>query len=241
MKTRRSIVVIDGFYRDAQAVRNYALRQQYYAPYQEMKDVREGRQKATWYSSYFRRFDECPFKSSAWLVDALGQAVGESLDMAHWRGSFPVDDDSKPLPDQCEGTRTCLWNCAFHVKPENGQQVGEGVHNHVTDSWNSVGPEGWSGIIYLDPKAPLDGGLHLWRNTDLINDYDWMTPAENWQLLDSFGNLFNRLILVRGDVPHSGAGGWGDRLENGRMYQTFFFRTALRQTLWPVSVPAIGA
>jgi hypothetical protein len=161
--------------------------------------------------------------------------------MEHWRDSFPVDDHSKPLPSLCEGTRTCLWNCSFHVKPENGQQVGDGVHNHVTDSWNSVGPEGWSGIIYLDPKAPLQGGLHLWRNTDPMNNYDWMTPAKNWQLLDSFGNLFNRLILVRGDVPHSGAGGWGDSLENGRMYQTFFFRTLPRQTVWPVSLPVIGA
>jgi hypothetical protein len=37
--------------------------------------------------------------------------------------------------------------------------------------------------------------------------FDWMTPAENWQLVDSFGNVFNRLILVRGDVPHSRADG----------------------------------
>jgi hypothetical protein len=126
------------------------------------------------------------------------------------------------------------------VKPDNGQQLGEGVHNHVVDGWNAVGPEGWAGLIYLAPNAPLEGGLHLWRNKEAIRTYDWMTPAENWELIDSVGNLFNRLILVRGDIPHSGAGGWGNSLDSGRMYQTFFFRTRTRQRLWPVSMPEIG-
>jgi hypothetical protein len=240
MTPRRSIVVIEGLYRDGQAVRNYALRQRYYTPYQDSEVVRSGQERPNWLASSFRRFEECPFKSSQRLIEALEYAVDERIDMEHWRAPFPVDAESNPLP--YSGPRpTCLWNCCFHVKPENGQQLGEGVHNHVTDQWNSVGPNGWTGLIYLTPAAPLDGGLHLWRNVEPMKNYDWMTPAENWQRIDSLGNLFNRLILVRGDIPHSGAGGWGDSLENGRMYQTFFFRTRFKQALWPVSMPEIGA
>jgi hypothetical protein len=240
MSSRRSIIVVEGFYRDAQAVRNYALRQPYYTPYQDLDAVESGIVQAKWWASWFRLFDECPFKSSKWLIDALEHAVGETIDMEHWRAPFPVDARSKPLPIAAGSNHGCLWNCCFHVKPENGQELGEGVHNHVTDGWNSVGPEGWAGLIYLTPKAPLDGGLHLWRNTQPLQNFDWMTSAENWDLIDSFGNFFNRLILVRGDIPHSGAGGWGNSLLTGRMYQTFFFRTAPRQTMWPVSVPEIG-
>ena len=55
-----------------------------------------------------------------------------------------------------------------------------------------------------------------------------MTGAENWRLTDTFANQFNRLTLVRGDHPHSGAGGWGHSVETGRMYQTFFFKTRPR-------------
>ncbi len=240
MKSRRSIIAVDGFYRDAQAVRNFALRQRYYTPYQDPDAVESGREPAKWWASWFRRFDECPFKSSTWLVDALERAVGETIDMEHWRAPFPVDDRSKPLPVSGSGEHGCLWNCCFHVKPDNGQQLGDGVHNHVTDSWNSVGPNGWAGLIYLTPDAPLDGGLHLWRNTEPLRNFDWMTPAENWELIDSVGNIFNRLVLVRGDIPHSGAAGWGDSLASGRMYQTFFFRTAPVRTIWPVSMPEIG-
>jgi hypothetical protein len=240
MKSRRTIVVIDGFYRDSQAVRNYALRQRYYLPYQDQEAIDSGRELPNWWASYFRRFDECPFKSSKWLIDALENAVDESIDMDHWRAPFAVDAGSKPLPVVPNGRQGCLWNCCFHVKPDNGQQLGDGIHNHVSDGWNSVGANGWAGLIYLSPAAPLSGGLHLWRNLEPLRNFDWMTPAENWQLIDSFGNLFNRLILVRGDVPHSGAGGWGNSLECGRMYQTFFFRTKPKQVLWPVSMPEIG-
>jgi hypothetical protein len=120
--------------------------------------------------------------------------------------------------------RSCFWNCCFHLKPETYQPLGEGVHNHVTDIWNSVGENGWAGLIYLSLNAQLDGGLKLWRNRNPARNYDWMTPRDNWEQVDDFGNVFNRLILTRGNVPHSGAAGWGTNLEDGRFYQTFFFK-----------------
>lgn len=240
MKSRRSIVVLDGLYGDPNAVREYALQQAYYTPYENEEAVREGQGRATWWASRFRRADECPFKSSDRLIATLEEAVGARIDIDHWRALFPVDDSSKPLSHSGDGVRSCLWNCCFHVKPDNGQQLGQGVHNHITDGWNAVGAQGWAGIVYLNSVAPLEGGLHLWRNIEPSHQYDWMTPSQNWELVDSFANLYNRLVLVRGDVPHSGAGGWGDRLDNGRMYQTFFFRTASERAPTPISVPGIG-
>jgi len=240
-RSRRSIVVLDGFYRDPDAVRAYALRQDFYLPYETDAEVADGRKRPTWWASVFQDAKTCPFKASAALRDVLERAVGEPLDTGHWEAGFPVDASGRPLPDAGTGPRGCLWNCCFHVKPDNGQRLGDGVHNHVTDSWNAVGPDGWAGIVYLDPDAPVTGGLHLWRNRDPEHRFDWMTPAADWRLVDTFGNVYNRLLLVRGDVPHSGAGGWGDRLENGRMYQTFFFRTRPRPADWSVAVPEVGA
>jgi hypothetical protein len=236
--SRRSIVVVDGFYVNPLAVRDYALRQSYYTPYEDQDEVEAGRVPATWWATHFRRADDCVFKSSRRLIHALERAVGEPVDLEHWRAPFPVDARSKPVLTQDGTLQTCLWNCCFHVKPDNGQRLGDGVHNHVTDQWNGVGSEGWAGIIYLSPDAPVQGGLHLWRNVNLDNQFDWMTHAENWELIDSLGNVFNRLLLVRGDVPHSGAGGWGTRLEEGRLYQTFFFRTEPAE-LDPVSIPSV--
>jgi hypothetical protein len=223
---RTDIIIVDDFYTDPDAVRRYALEQSYYYPYESDDDVRSGRRRPTWMASRFKAPEDCPFKSSQELIRTLETLVGEKIDLDHWNAGFPVAPDGKPSPRAADHPdRGCLWNCCFHSKPDNGQKLGGGVHNHVTDVWNGVTEDGWAGIVYLSPDAPLDGGLHLWRNRDQERRFDWMTPAENWELIDRLGNVPNRLLLARGDLPHSGAGGWGDSVETGRLYQTFFFRT----------------
>lgn len=216
---RKSIVVVDDFYDDLQAVREYALAEEWYSPYQQPGTP------PNWSATRFREASECPFKSSARLIQTLEDLTGDRIDMDDWKATFPTAADGRADLKPGERPPGTLWNCAFHFKPErNRQRVGEGVHNHVVDVWNGVGVDGWAGLIYLDPHAPLDGGLRIWRNVDPAHDFDWMTPPENWQLVDRFGNVANRLILHRGNLPHSGSAGWGTTPENGRLYQTFFFK-----------------
>jgi LPS sulfotransferase NodH len=231
---RTDVITVDNFYADPEAVRAYALAQEYYYPYQRDVDVRTGRRRASWLSSRFKSAAACPFKSSAALIAALEQVTGDSIDLEHWRLDFPTDAEGKPADDCRRHKRSCVWNCAFHLKPANNQKLGAGVHNHLTDGWNGVGVDGWAGLLYLTPDAPLSGGLKLWRNRSLENSFDWMTPAENWELVDDIGNVPNRLILARGNMPHSGAAGWGSTLEDGRLYQTFFFKVLPKQR--PASV-----
>jgi LPS sulfotransferase NodH len=223
---RTDVIIVDNFYANPEAVREYALKQDYCFPYQTEAEVAEGR-KVTWMSTRFRPAADCPFKSSAQLVEQLEQLTGDRIDIEHWNRDFPVTD-GKPRADHRSVSRSCLWNCAFHLKPATGQRLGQGVHNHVVDTWNGVGENGWSGLIYLNDDAPLRGGLKLWRNVDPAHNYDWMTPKENWELIDDLGNVANRLLLCRGSIPHSGAGGWGSTLTDGRLYQTFFFRVRPR-------------
>jgi hypothetical protein len=221
---RKSIIVVDNFYRRADEVRRNALASEFYYPYQSQTQVASG-MAPSWMSTVYQQAKECPFKSSETLLSTLEEITGEQIDREYWQRSFPLDLEGRPTAG-CEDdpTRGCLWNCTFHIKPETGQQLGEGVHNHVTDIWNSVGVNGWAGLIYLNRAAPLTGGLHLWQNRDPAHNFDWMTAPENWELRDSFANVYNRLILVRGDVPHSGADGWANSMDRGRLYQTFFFR-----------------
>jgi hypothetical protein len=228
MNARRSIIAVENFYSNPDAVREYALKQQYYFPYTRKSggapdnpedDIRY------WTTSWYKGHNECPFKSSAALVKRLENIVGERIDLDHWNARYPVNDRSKPLPSAPGSKNACLWHCSFHVKFDVNQKLGDGVHNHVTDVWNSVGANGWAGIIYLADQAPIEGGLNLWKNVDPAREFDWMSPAENWVHLDRFANIYNRLLLVRGNIPHSGANGWGKTVETGRMFQTFFFRT----------------
>ena len=234
---RTSIIIADNFYANFEAVRDYALKQEFYFPYQSQADVAAGRRRVTWMTSRFKSAAECPFKSSTDIIKRLEYLTGDRINLHDWNLDFPLTSEGKPRSDYKSVVRSCLWNCSFHVKPENGQELGEGVHNHVVDSWNSVGENGWTGLIYLNEDAPLRGGLKLWRNIDPAHNYDWMTPKEFWELIDDLGNVPNRLLLCRGSIPHSGARGWGSGLSDGRLYQTFFFRILARAPLDGILAP----
>jgi hypothetical protein len=221
----KDVIIVENFYKDPYKVREHALNElnnNCYFPYGDN----------TWKATKTKKSSECPFKSSPSLINSLNDITGEEIDLNIWNLDYPEHnskEDGVPNQDhpRWEGQlyKNAKWNCAFHLKPKTGQALGQGVHNHVTDIWNCVGEDGWVGLIYLNPKAPNDSGLFLWENYDINKNYDWMSPSENWKLIDSLGAVFNRLILCRGKKPHSGADGFSNLDEEGRLYQTFFFTT----------------
>ncbi len=218
MSMRRSIIVVENFYTDPDSVRDYALALQYYLPY-------EGLGLSYWQTSKYTPLHLCPYKSSPTIIKCLEDAVGEKIDMNHWNANYPVDENSQPITEHHDAKHACLWNGSFHAKINSGVSPSEVVHNHVTDVWNPCGSNGWAGIVYLNPIVNLKDGLNLWTNIDPNRQLDWMTPSNNWLLVDSLANIYNRLILCRANLPHSGANGFGDNIATARLYQTFFFRT----------------
>ena len=93
----------------------------------------------------------------------------------------------------------------------------------------------WAGVCYLTPDAPLSSGTGLFRhratgrNRPLSRDdkspyeaYDYT----KWDMVDRIGNVYNRLILYRGDFFHASLDYFGNNLQDGRLFQVFFFDTA---------------
>jgi hypothetical protein len=96
-------------------------------------------------------------------------------------------------------------------------------------SWLHQDETDWAGVCYLTPDAPLSAGTGLFRKKDksedksvFASDYYDMTK---WDLVDRIGNVYNRLILYRGDLYHTSLDYFGRDLETGRLFQTFFFNT----------------
>ena len=100
----------------------------------------------------------------------------------------------------------------------------------------------WAGVLYLTPDAPLsagtglfklkENGLRNWKNSDhteeenrnaLHNKYS--QDYTKWEMVDKIGNVYNRLVLYRGDLFHVSLDYFGDSKENGRLFQLFFFNT----------------
>ena len=95
------------------------------------------------------------------------------------------------------------------------------------DSYNT-----WAGVLYLTPDAPLSGGTGIIRykktgsmmedGTDLSGVTQDMTK---WELVDRVGNVYNRLVLYRGNNYHMSLDYFGKDKEDGRLFQLFFITT----------------
>lgn len=98
-----------------------------------------------------------------------------------------------------------------------------------TDGWNT-----WAAVCYLTPNAPVSAGTGLYRRkqTGLMTGTkdEFLESGEpqdktKWELVDTVGNVFNRLVLYRGDLWHVSHDYFGNSKENGRLFQLFFIST----------------
>lgn len=96
------------------------------------------------------------------------------------------------------------------------------------DSFNT-----WAAVCYLTPDAPLSSGTALYRYKETkeyfrsdnqaphLDGYDYT----KWEQTDYVANKYNRIVMYRGNMYHASLDYFGDSLQNGRLFQTFFFNT----------------
>lgn len=100
----------------------------------------------------------------------------------------------------------------------------------------------WAAIVYLTPDAPPESGTAFYRNkqskayhssqvdwsqnegNELFNGKTWLdgTPYE---MVDTVGNVFNRLVIFDGQLLHAGKDYFGWDRESSRLFHIFFFNT----------------
>ena len=101
----------------------------------------------------------------------------------------------------------------------------------------------WAGVLYLTPDAPLSGGTGLFRhkatglctlprfengdiNEELLSEiYEDAQDMTKWEMTDRIANVYNRLVIYRGDYFHASLDYFGKDIYDGRLFQTFFFNT----------------
>jgi hypothetical protein len=107
-------------------------------------------------------------------------------------------------------------------------------------SWIHADQTDWAAVLYLTPNAPLSAGTGLFKSKDnQSRGWDRKNPNQDplseysadyydmtkWELVDRLGNLYNRLVMYRGDLYHMSLDYFGRDLHTGRLFQTFFFNT----------------
>lgn len=219
---RSEIIIVDDFYPDPMKVRNYALSVKWQGPYDnvsgQLTPPTIPLEDDTWKTSSNDFIRNTVFNSEK-MIRVLESITNDEIDRESWF--------KRPAP----------WNSQFHVKMlddfqggynQDHQSTGQnGIHNHTHDPYNGTGANGWAAIVFLTPEFELSAGMFSWLPKGSVRDNPWtmLNSSNQFEPMDSLANRFNRLILGRGDLWHSGANGRGRTMEEGRMFQTFFFRT----------------
>lgn len=98
----------------------------------------------------------------------------------------------------------------------------------------------YAGIIYLTPDAPINCGTSFLRHKkyklrtgDIFSKQDWYDSLLNhnephldktpWEIVDSIGNIYNRLVIFDAQYIHAVTEYFGETIKNSRLFQLFFF------------------
>ena len=147
-----------------------------------------------------------------------------------------------------DGTKELLEKI-LHANIPNGNKEGE--WNYSTNGcfqWcNASVPivyhcdsQKYAAIIYLTPNAPPECGTsflrhkkYKLRNSEVFSKSDWYQSDLNykephldktqWEVVDSIGNVYNRLVIFDAQYIHGVSEYFGEDIHNSRLFQLFFF------------------
>jgi len=193
---RTNLIIVDDFYNNVDEVRKFALSQPF-----DVKGNYPGVRTGCLINDSTR-------ENIQKIVEPHGGKIIDWLESDEYTGSF-----------QMATSRERTW-----------------VHSdNVNNSYLHDSPNYWGGVLYLNPDAPLEGGTSFYRskvNKSIYNhNYDHLASdvysqdMTKWDIATEVKNIYNRLILFRGDQWHSSSTYFGHDDETGRLTQVFFFMT----------------
>ena len=97
--------------------------------------------------------------------------------------------------------------------------------------------QNYAGVLFLTPDASPETGTRLYRSRITkkmkVEEAEYNAVFKNghydstqFEQVDVVGNVFNRLVLFDSKVIHAAPFYFGDKLENSRLFQLFFFDIA---------------
>lgn len=160
------------------------------------------------------------------------------------RGNYPGQRTESFLNDSIKKKlQEILYPYAGNITAWGDSYTGSFQYTVASDrSWiHSDSTTDWAGVLYLTPDAPLSSGTGIFKhkssglmNWDYKNndpEYKKTEPRDDfqdmtkWDIVDKFGNIYNRLIMYRADNYHMSLDYFGSNKDNGRLFQVFFFNT----------------
>lgn len=191
---KKKVWVIDNFYKDPYAVREFALQQEFH--------------EGGWGRGFIGRRTNTQFLFPG-LKERFEEIMGKKI--TAWEdysenGKFQNCVAGEPITYHCDAQQ---WGGLLYLSPEAPYQCGTSLYAHKKNRARTFLDPG-----YGDDWAPKGeeiyyGGIHC--------------DATPWEPVDVMGNVFNRLIIFDASSVHAASEYFGYNLESGRLWQMFFF------------------
>ncbi len=202
--------IVDDFYPNPDEIREYAL------------------------SQHFNKGRIFNIKTKMKTIMHPGARTKRSLDMEnhiYLRNRIEKIVNQPIMNWYSEGTFNGVFNLGIGDKEPNW------IHTDLVEArrelQESQNYKLWAGVVYLTPNAPLNGGTSLYMYKDgtrvvgkntILKDKEITSP--NWVQHATAKNIYNRLVLYRGDHYHApDRAGFGHNRETGRLTQLIVFMT----------------
>jgi hypothetical protein len=186
----KRLFVVDNFYEDIDAVRDFALQQYYFddGGYLGMRT-----RKQFFFEGVKERFESI-----------IGKTITSWEDQA-MNGRFQTCVAGTPLVYHCDEQQ-------------------------------------WAAMVYLTPDAPPECGTSFYRhkktkirhveelgqqNLDLTAIFNQKTFVDKtpYELVDTVGNVYNRLVIFDGRMIHAASEYFGSDIPSSRLFHMYFFNT----------------
>lgn len=147
------------------------------------------------------------------------------------------------------GMRTRKQFLFSGIKERFEELIGEKITKWETESMNGrfqtcvsgvplvyhCDEQKWAAMIYLTPDAPPQAGTSFYRhrmtkirhNSDpnimqCFNQNTFLDPSP-YELVDTVGNVYNRLVIFDGGLIHAASSYFGWDIPSSRLFHMFFF------------------
>ena len=187
-------------------------------------------------------------KKRVWVIDDFYENpknVREyALDQMYWDKHGAVGWRTRKqfifegVKEKIESTMGCNITKWADTYPVCGVfQAGFGGADGIPPQVYHCDDQQWAAMVYLTPDAPFETGtkvvankkskvFHASQSND-INDYfpqqETFCDGTLFENVDTYGNVYNRMIIFDGMYIHSSMAYFGHSIATGRLWQMFFF------------------
>jgi len=196
-----NLMVIDNFYTNAQATRDYMLTQEF-----KVRGNYPGQRTISFANEHLKEMIQ------GYIQHFAGKIV-------NWPMPLSADNDDQ--------TNAEIYNGAFQYTTSRDRTW---IHNDGWNNWAVVlyltpkAPvNSGTGIFRFKDGTRNDEEAEARGNKKILDECS--QDYTKWELVDRVGNLFNRLVLFNSNQYHASLDYFGTNKENGRLFQVFFFST----------------